>query len=833
MRSDATMAEGKKTMNPDLLGSDDEQEESNLVINKRYAKDFQIRKQHEDLRNNPVLSDDDDASTSSSEDEDGVLLTTKLDTDIMKTINALRSKDSKIYDPQVAFFASDGEEASDDEGGKKRKAKPKRYKDVIREQALAQIEEEEQAVNKGEQEGVDSGKSHRLAYDKEQEEIRKSFLKSTDGDSNDDSSDDEDSDDDDDDGLLVVKKKGDKEDEGNLQEFLGEVERLESTLGGEGHADLVDPKGEVDNGSKFLLNFFKHRAWIDKDDPADDSEEDEGEPERRAAGDDEKDEAIPMKTEEADGNESDASLNQLEKSDDFESQYNFRFEEASGNQSGAAFSLISYARGQTVNTLRRKDDSRRDKRLARNERKTAERRAKEEELKRLKNLKRFAMEQKLEEVKKVVGHMDDDDGDMDEAAIMKLIEGDYDPEEFEKKMQETFGDDFYEKEDPTWKTDHDVRDALMKDDDGNLIAGQGDDGDMYDDAENPDDEGAEYGGEDEAGDDGWANNEDYQEDDAEAYEEEEGTELERKLKSKMEDELYKLDYEDIVAGMPTRFKYRQVESNDYGLSTEEILFAQDATLKQFVSLKKMAPYREEGEYNANGRKRRRFRDTLKLEIEEELKASGKQEPAEPKNEEEPEEEEATSTKRKRRRSKKNKSDDKEEQSKEKAVAEEKVSREVEKTNEPAVDDDTANEAAKPEEPKQKKRRRQKKKKSSQSSPTEEQLPTLEPEMGAREPPLVEKEAESASAAVAQPNKKKKEERSTNLVGSPESKGETGEESTDNAGIEEVADKKGKKDKKTKAEKKAKKERQKDKKRQKKIASTVEGISTSRMSSYGL
>jgi protein KRI1 len=523
----------------------------------------------------------------------------------------LRQKDDSIYDKNKKFFSEEEEgSTSHDEDARRTKTKPKTYKDLVREEILEKMEKdgdddassvdtEAESERKDLRSEQSQDRLKKLAYDDEQKALREEFLK--DEDDNDKSAENDGSDGD----WLVKKKKSDDSNDENDKERLETIDALAKTAEMNG-STLADPKGEVEDGEKFLLDFIKNKRWIDhNDNDADSDSQGQNLTERRV-------------DEEADGNDSDSSLKELDRTDAFESKYNFRFEEANEN-SGAGLSVIGYSRSALSDTIRRKDETRRLKRQQRKERKEAERKAKEERLRRLKNAKKEELEERIKQIKSVLGEKTD--ADIDQEVVAKLMEGDFDSDKFEELMSKMYSDEFYEKEEEEWKTDMDVKQSLLRSgEDGNdILWNEEGEGDMYDDAE-------EAVGDDDDND--YENHQDEQEydatqdaieteDDNVKYESQE-SKVEKQLKERMLDELYKLDYEDIIGDMPTRFKYRKVKPNRYGLTPEEILFARDSSLKQYVSLKRMAPYIEDGEYVPGAKKRRRFREMSKQEIAEEI-----------------------------------------------------------------------------------------------------------------------------------------------------------------------------------------------------------------------
>ncbi|GAV79682.1 Kri1_C domain-containing protein [Cephalotus follicularis] len=85
--------------------------------------------------------------------------------------------------------------------------------------------------------------------------------------------------------------------------------------------------------------------------------------------------------------------------------------------------------------------------------------------------------------------------------------------------------------------------------------------------------------------------------------------LVKRAQEEMMEEYYKLDYEDTIWDLKTRFKYAKLKPNRYGLSTAEILMMDEKGLNQYVSLKKHAPYIEkEGKFDKNKRYQQKLKN---------------------------------------------------------------------------------------------------------------------------------------------------------------------------------------------------------------------------------
>ncbi|KAI2642897.1 KRI1-like family C-terminal-domain-containing protein [Xylaria nigripes] len=552
---------------------DDTDDESDggvdLKINDEYAKRFEHNKKREEIhrleekyksekaKGNFSKSkdgdddEDDDDSSDETEDDDGFLATEALDAQISATLQAIKTKDPRLYDGKSTFYTSIDEDPSVPlDSSKQKKEKPVFLQDYHRERLLrgdtGQEDEDQQAPPQ--------------TYVQEQDDLKKSLqneiqaqLKATGHDEESDSGD----------GFMKAKEGPKKASEGTVHPSRA--------------TNIKVPVPNVKDADKdpelFLSNFLASRAWV------------EGE-------------GNGWQPFESDGE-------QDEEADTWEAAYNMRFEDPSKSNEV----LRSYARDVTASLSVRREEKSGRKRLREleKERKEAEKKQRKEERARLRRLKVEEAETKLQKIKKTAGLrgkvLKDEDW-------QKLLEGAWEDDQWEEGMNKFFNDEYYAEGEgdsdndgeadgsskgkkkpkkPKWDDDIDIKDLVPDFDEEERPKFTLENGEVVEVEQDEDDETAED-----------APAAKRQKTSKERKKEKLASQKEaRQERAKIEalvDAHMKLGDPEILSGandtgLP-KFGYMDTKPESFGLTTRDILMASDADLNSFAGLKKLAHWRD-------------------------------------------------------------------------------------------------------------------------------------------------------------------------------------------------------------------------------------------------
>eukprot|EP00039_Didymoeca_costata_P024655 m.11021 g.11021 ORF g.11021 m.11021 type:complete len:731 (-) comp4363_c0_seq1:187-2379(-) len=557
-----------------LLEDSDEEQPIHLTVNKEYAaRHTHNKKRDEKKQLEELYQDGEERETSSeSEDEDAEKLTAEVEKDFFRTLSTLKSKNPKIYDGKTSFFRDPEEEG--EKKVKTKKEKPVYLKDHERMRletkgVMAFVSDDED-----EPEGKASERNSRLLFDSEQQDIRKDVIKALHG-----SIGAEDNDD-----LLQVRSKSQTDLKAEEEDYEKWLEKEEALTDKRTRKELEPLRrfwtsDKLSDEDKFLRDFITKRRWRESEYlPTYDAITGGGKPEQQ------KDVDLTDDEEE------------VEKQEEFERKFNFRFEESDGAE------IKSYPR-DVHNSVRRKETKRQAARERAKDRKDEEKKKVAEEIQRLKKLKQEEILEKLNTIKEVTG--------TDISDLQKLdLEDEFDPAKHDEQMEQMFDEDYYE------QGGSDEEKPIFPEDDDEMYDEYYDEN--YEEDEWPTvepeeiDESAKSGKKRKLSKKEKKLNRKKLKEIETALEEGRVEELEAdpRLKKHLE-EYYNLEYEDVVGGIPTRFKYREVVPNDFGLSADEILKAEDKELNQWASLKKIVRYRDETIENKDKRMYKKRRKDIR------------------------------------------------------------------------------------------------------------------------------------------------------------------------------------------------------------------------------
>ncbi|XP_077476049.1 protein KRI1 homolog [Stigmatopora argus] len=561
-------------------------------INTQFAEKYDKYRQREELqrlkdRYGDRADEEESESSESSSDDSEVDLDPEIERDFYRTLSLLKKKDPKIYEKDAKFYSKDSPNTEEKPSTSNSKVKPMYLKDYERKVILEKEGkyEDEDSDSDNEEAAKRRERAFSPSYMQEQKQLKESFQKFV-----------QDSDDDDDnsegsgeEGVSQLLTRRLKTQEEQDEEEADYVEWLKGQKDLDGPEEVKEMKylrdywndPELDEEECFLRDYVLNKRYKDDDD--------------------QDDERIPTYEEVVEDDSEEEEETFLVRQENFERGYNFRFEEPDAER------IKTYPR-TIATSVRTKDDRRKCKREEVTERKEMMKQQKRENLKQMKNLKRNEIMEKLKKLQQLTGN--------DDLAFNPAdLQGDFDSQHHDQLMQKFFDEKYYgEQEDdkPQFEDDDEVEEHW------NWDTWTGKEQEEYNDEEDYD------ASEPHCDDQDFIMDADY--DPSQHVSKKQKKKMMKKadiplmgnkkkkchfaevlskdkpvfdpqVKSFEEylDEYYKLDYEDIIDDLPCRFRYRQVLANNFGLSTDEILGADDQELNKWCALKKACMFRSDQE----------------------------------------------------------------------------------------------------------------------------------------------------------------------------------------------------------------------------------------------